>query len=268
MPAIGIDQANLEHSDRASTVGRVAASMAHEFNNILMVIQPFAEVLSRQDSSEVAQRATRNILQAVQRGRSVTQSVLSFTHPTELVKVKIDVKPWLRSRESALTAALGSRVRLHLSIDEIDEDALIVLGDRHQLDQVLTNLAVNARDAVQDSGELSILVERCQRGSAFPFDAIRTDHPHLHMRVADTGSGMDAETLANMFDPFFTTKRSRTGLGLAVVQQILQLHAGCIVAESAVEKGTVLHLFLPIAEKQPGVPVSPQRHREEFLPPL
>jgi PAS domain S-box-containing protein len=239
-------QAQLEQSDRVSSLGRLAATMAHEFNNVLMGIQPFAELLSRQNPGESSQRATLNILQAVQRGRSVTHDILRFARPAELVKETIDVTEWLGSMNGALSAVLGDGVCLRT---RIEGHALFVRGDRHQLDQVLTNLAANARDAMRGMGELSIVVERCLSGYVFPFGAIRTADQYLHISVTDTGCGMDAKTLKNVFDPFFTTKRAGTGLGLAVVHQVMQLHGGIIIPESVVGNGTVFHLFLPLAEE-------------------
>jgi two-component system, cell cycle sensor histidine kinase and response regulator CckA len=239
-------QAQLEQSDRVSSLGRLAATMAHEFNNVLMGIQPFAELLSRQNPTESVQRASHNILQAVQRGRSITHGILRFARPTELVKEKIDVKHWLQSMDAALAAVLGDRVHLRM---RIDGDSLFVRGDSHQLEQVMTNLAANARDAMNGQGEFSIVVQRCLSGYVFPFGSIRTIDQYLHISVTDTGCGMDAKTLKDIFDPFFTTKRSGTGLGLAVVHQVMKLHGGSIIAESSVGTGTVFHLFLPFSQE-------------------
>lgn len=239
-------QAQLEQSDRVSSLGRLAATMAHEFNNVLMGIQPFAETLSRHNPDQKVQRATQNILQAVQRGRSITHGILRFARPADLVKETIDVAVWLRSMDAALTALVGDRIRFQL---RVDGDHLFIRGDRHQLEQVLTNLAANARDAMEDGGTLTVGVERCLSGHVFSFGAIRTIDRYLHITVTDTGSGMDAKTLKGIFDPFFTTKRSGTGLGLAVVHQVMQQHGGSIVAESTPGEGTVFHLFLPFSEE-------------------
>ena len=239
-------QSQLEQADRVSSLGRLAATMAHEFNNVLMGIQPFAEHLTRLKAGHDVQGAASNILQTVQRGRSITQGILSFARPIEVVKEKIDVKEWLGSMRGALAAVVGEGVRLRV---RVEGDSLFIRGDRHQLEQVLTNLAANARDAMKDVGELSIVVERCLSGYVFPFGAIKTVDRFLHLSVADTGCGMDTKTLKNIFDPFFTTKRSGTGLGLAVVHQVVQLHGGRIVPESVVGKGTVFHLFLPFSQE-------------------
>ncbi len=242
-------QAQLEQSDRVSSLGRLAATMAHEFNNVLMGIQPFAEMLARKNPNDGVQRASHNILQAVQRGRSITHGVLRFARPTELVKEMMDVRQWLRTMDAALAAVLGDGVRLRL---RIDGDALFVRGDHHQLEQVMMNLAANARDAMNGKGELSVVVQRCLSGYVFPFGSIRTVDQYLHISVTDTGCGMDAKTLKDIFDPFFTTKRSGTGLGLAVVHQVLKQHGGSIVAESTVGAGTVFHLFLPFSQEAFG----------------
>jgi PAS domain S-box-containing protein len=239
-------QAQLEQVDRLSSLGRLAATIAHEFNNVLMGIQPFAELLSRQRPDESVQRATAHILRAVQRGRSVTQGILRFTKPAEPVKETVDVAEWLPSLEGALSAILGSDIPIRITVEG---EKLLIRGDRHQLEQVLTNLAVNARDAMNGRGELAISAERGVAGQTFPFGTVRAIETYLHLCVSDNGSGMDAKTLKHIFDPFFTTKRSGTGLGLAVVHQIVQLHGGGIFAESVAGKGSVFHLFLPLTEE-------------------
>ena len=242
-------QAQLQQSDRVSSLGRLAATMAHEFNNVLMGIQPFAELLSRQNPGETIQRATQNILQAVQRGRSITHGILRFAKPSEPVKESIEVAGWLRSMATAMTAVLGDRISLDL---RADDETLVVRGDRHQLDQVLTNLASNARDAMPAGGTFSVLLERSPSGYVFPYGAVGTTDQYVHLRISDTGCGMDAKTLKSIFDPFFTMKRSGTGLGLAVVHQVMQLHGGSVIAESVVGEGTTFHLFLPFCDEPRG----------------
>lgn len=239
-------QSQLEQSDRVSSLGRLAATMAHEFNNVLMGIQPFAEILLRKTVGTAMNGPAQSILQTVQRGRSITQGILRFARPAEPVKTTIDVVEWLRSMRPSLAAILGERIELQL---QSEGESLLVRGDRHQLEQVVTNLAGNARDAMPAGGTFSVLVEPCMSGAVFPFGAIRTADRYLHLRVSDTGSGMDAKTLKHVFDPFFTTKRAGTGLGLAVVHQVVELHGGNIVAESVVGEGTLFHIFLPSCEE-------------------
>lgn len=239
-------EAQLQQAERLSSLGRVAATVAHEFNNVLMGIQPFAEALVRQGSDDLVHGPATQILHAVQRGRRVTEEILRFTRPAEPVKEVFDAGAWLRSLERSVAAILGDDIRLHV---EIHGDSLLVRGDRHQLEQVMTNLAANARDAMRSGGTLTIRAGTGVSGTVFPFGRIPTVDMYLHLKVADTGTGMDEETVRKIFDPFFTTKRTGTGLGLPVVHKILELHGGSIFADSVPGKGTAFHLFLPLAEE-------------------
>lgn len=243
-------QSQLQQIDRLRSLGSLAATIAHEFNNVLMGIQPFAELLVRKTNPENVQRSSQHILQAVQRGRRVTQEILRFTKPAEPLAEPIDLALWLQSLEPSLRAILGAEIRFEIRVGVADT---IVRADPHQLAQVFTNLATNARDAMSSGGVFSILAEHCMSGTSFPFGTLRTIDRYFHIKVTDTGGGMSAETLSHVFDPFFTTKRTGTGLGLAVVHQIIQLHGGSIFAESSEGRGTSFHIFLPLIDELPGV---------------
>jgi two-component system, cell cycle sensor histidine kinase and response regulator CckA len=145
--------------------------------------------------------------------------------------------------QSEIRQTLGSQIDLcveatpdlHMSVDPL------------QISQVLTNLAVNARDAMAGGGRLTVSVAPVQSYSVLDFASVKTPDRYLHVRVADTGSGMTKEQLAHLFEPLFTTKKGGTGLGLAVSYQIVAQHDGVISAESEPGRGTTFHLLLPSA---------------------
>jgi PAS domain S-box-containing protein len=221
----------LEQANRVSSLGRLAATVAHEFNNVLMGISPFVEVIRRKP--ERTAEALDQIAGAIGRGKRITAEILRFTRPAELVRVVFAVGPWLRELAAELRPALSAKHRL--VVEHVDP-SLRVLADRAQLHQVMTNLLLNARDAMPDGGTVSI--------------AARRDGRFVHVTVRDTGGGMSEETLRHIFEPLFTTKCTGTGLGLAVAHQVVQRHGGEIFAESTPGAGTTFHLFVPIAARR------------------
>ena len=224
-------QEQLAQANRVSSLGRVAASIAHEFNNVLMGIMPNVELL-RQSRSEETRESIDFIVRAVQRGKRVTEQILRFTRTTPPELRSVDVGEFLATWEHEARPLLGDRV--HLQIDA--ESRLHMRADPMQMSQVLTNLAVNARDAIGTRrGELRIV-------------AVGAPQKNLVcIRVTDTGSGIDDELLPRIFEPLFTTKRSGTGLGLAISYQIVAQHGGRLEVESRRGSGTTFTIYLPAA---------------------
>ena len=238
----------LEQVKRVASLGQLAASMAHEFNNVLMGIQPFADVISRlvPDQKDV-QKSVARIQQSVARGRGVTDEILRFTRRVAPVKKVIAVREWLSNFVPEAEALVGDRFRVEVQSGRED---LEILGDVSQLNQVIANLVINARDASAPGDLISISAETCCS------DAFGLDPPsgYVQVTVRDRGTGMDRAVLDQVFEPLFTTKRTGTGLGLAISRQVVIAHEGKLVAESAVGKGTAFHILLPLAERrfQPG----------------
>lgn len=233
-------ESQLEQMKRVSGLGRLAASMAHEFNNVLMGIQPFTEVIRRlTPEQQKIQDATGRILQSIQRGRKVTEEILRFTRRIDPVIAEIDVREWLRDfRHEAEALCHG-----HLEVSITDPGpGLMMRGDVAQLNQVLANLVINARDASPRGAALTIETDVVGN---LPDD----DDDFVHIRVRDQGSGIDRATLDHIFDPLFTTKRGGTGLGLAVSHQMITKHGGRIYAESTVGIGSTFHLLLPRSKR-------------------
>jgi PAS domain S-box-containing protein len=238
----------LEQANRVSGLGRVAATIAHEFNNVLMGIQPFAEVIRRRSQDEKTLKAADQITTSVVRGKRVTQEILRFTQPAEPALQPVVLRDWLEHLLPELQSLVGARVEIVL---EVPPRAIVVRGDPAQLQQVLTNLVLNARDAMSGEGAITIAVDDEASEGKFSFEPIPAGLALL--TVHDTGSGMSPEVLRNIFEPLFTTKRTGTGLGLAVALQIIRRHGGSIRAESRPGEGTTFFILLPTMAAQAPV---------------
>ena len=218
----------LEQVNRVTSLGRVAATIAHEFNNVLMGIQPFAELIRRRSNDEKTQKAAAQIAGSVARGKRVTEEILRFTQPAEPVRTVIQLCGWVHELQPELQHLAGPRIEIRL---ERPEAPILVSGDPAQLQQVLTNLILNARDAITGAGLITISIDEHET--------------FARLRVRDTGAGMSPEVQRNVFEPLFTTKRTGTGLGLAVAQQVISRHGGTIHVESQVGEGTTFEILLP-----------------------
>ncbi|HEX8616083.1 MAG TPA: PAS domain S-box protein [Thermoanaerobaculia bacterium] len=231
-------EAKLEQADRLSSLGRLAATIAHEFNNVLMGISPFVELVRRQRNVE---SSLDQIARAVVRGKRITQDILRFTQPAQPVRVAIDVAPWIEN----VTVEARSLMPHGCSIASHVERGLYIDGDPSQLQQIFTNLILNARDAMPDGGAFSIEVRREKPNAKLPF-AVESPERFAHVIVRDTGGGMSVETQRRIFEPLFTTKQNGTGLGLPVTHQVVQRHGGEIFVDSTLGAGTTFHVFLPL----------------------
>jgi len=227
----------LEQAYRVSGLGRVAATIAHEFNNVLMGIQPFTEVIRRRTEDEKILRAATQIATSVTRGKRVTEEILRFTQPAEPSLQEVTLGDWLRHLIPELKSLAGRNVEIGM---QLPDRLVAIRADPEQLQQVLTNLVLNARDAMSDGGRIVISVYDEESSGLGPSLA-----GLVLLEISDNGSGMEADVLDRIFDPLFTTKRTGTGLGLAVAQQIIRRQGGSISAESTPGKGTTFHIVLP-----------------------
>ncbi|MBV8520204.1 MAG: PAS domain S-box protein [Acidobacteria bacterium] len=235
-------EAKLEQANRVSSLGRLAATVAHEFNNVLMGIAPFVELVRRGKNVEVS---LEHIARAVKRGRRITEDILRFSQPAEPARTTFEVDGWLQNICVEARTLLPPSCSIEVAITE---PGLRIDGDPNQLQQMFTNLILNARDAMVGSGAINIAACREQPGARLPF-AVDQPERFVHFIVSDNGSGMPPETLRHIFEPLFTTKKSGTGLGLSVTHQVVQRHGGDIFAESTVGIGTTFHIFIPMAER-------------------
>ncbi|MGZ4809085.1 MAG: response regulator [Thermoanaerobaculia bacterium] len=232
----------LEQVQRVNSLGRIAATIAHEFNNVLMGIQPFAEIIRNRAAEERMQQAGTQILASVARGRRITQDILRTTQLAEPEIVPVDLRAWVAQLEPEIAAVVGQAVTVRVNRPE---EPLFAMLDPAQMQQVLTNLAANARDAMPRGGELTLTIEPATRGS----------QRMVRLVVSDTGHGIPADVLPLIFEPLFTTKRTGTGLGLAVVQQLLNRNGGSIDVASEPGKGTTFTILVPATEQRSPGPV-------------
>jgi PAS domain S-box-containing protein len=233
----------LELAKRIGSLGRVAATMAHEFNNILMGIEPFAEIIRRRGKTdEKLVKSANQISSSVRRGRRVTDEILRFSRPAAPVLKIIDLGEWLRQLEPELDGLAGAHVRVSFSIPEAPVDAAC---DVAQLQQVVTNLVVNARDAMESGGEISIVL------------AVPAGQRVVQILVRDTGTGIPFDAMDSIFEPLFTTKRVGTGLGLAVARQVVTQHGGTIEAENLPARGAQFRITLPFGSPSPSKVTEP-----------
>lgn len=241
----------LEQASRLSSLGRLAATIAHEFNNVLMAIQPFADLLQRRSGATdpMIERAATHIGQAVQRGRRITQEMLRYTRAVEPVREPVEVRDLLTYICSSMRLVVAES--LHIELD-LPQQPLYLHADRTQLEQVFTNLISNARDAVRGRGTLIIRATSPMAGESYPFGVIPHVEQFVHLTFRDDGTGIAPEVMEHIFEPLFTSKRGGTGVGLAVAHQVVSAHGGHLFVESQEGVGTAFHIFLPRAHSVPG----------------
>jgi two-component system, cell cycle sensor histidine kinase and response regulator CckA len=239
-------QRQVDQAIRVSSLGRVAASVAHEFNNVLMAIQPFVELLQRQIGNDApSAKPLRYISDGVKRGRMVSHQILRFASPAQPQLTPLDAGEWVRTFSEEARLAL----REH-TLDTGPAESLMVRADAAQLSQVMLNLVANARDASPPGSTITI---GALRANEVPFlrERLPDQRRFAAIFVRDRGPGIGAEVLEHMFEPLFTTKRNGgTGLGLAVVQQIVGEHGGKVIVDSAAGAGSTFFVVLPLEEPE------------------
>ncbi len=239
----------LRHAQKMEAVGRLAAGIAHDFNNLLTVILGSSEILELHLADpDAIRRDLRELRHAAERGAALTGQLLAFSRKQVLKPVALDPGEVLAGMSAMLGGLLGERIDLSFSVAP---DTGRVLLDRGQLEQVIMNLAVNARDAMPAGGKLSIRVEPVERDENYTDLHLRArPGPFVRITVEDDGIGMTAEVKSHVFEPFFTTKESGkgTGLGLATVYGIAHSAGGDVWVYSEPGHGTTFKIFLPRME--------------------
>jgi signal transduction histidine kinase/CheY-like chemotaxis protein len=240
------------HAQRMDAVGTLAAGLAHDMNNILGGILAYAEVLHAEATDKTVRADLSRIRQEAERGASLTRSLLAFSRRGQYRRRPILLHSVLDDMQPLVSRTLGKNV----SIVRSDGPPTIIDGDPAQLGQVLLNLCLNAKDAMNEAGTVTITTDELDLADG-AVDKLPSGR-YAKLSVTDTGSGMDAETRARIFEPFFTTKAvgKGTGLGLAMVFGAVEAHGGAIVVETAPGKGTTMHIYLPASEASPALPPS------------
>ncbi len=235
----------LRHAQRMEAVGRLAGGVAHDFNNLLTVITSYSElILATAGGSASVAHDVREIHHAAERAAGLTRQLLSFSRRQVLQPAPLDISEAVRGTEGLLRRLISPEIAI---VSRLDPAAGQVLADRGQLEQVIVNLAVNARDAMPDGGTLTVETGRLDATDpAAERCAVRSDH-YLQIVVRDTGAGIDEITMRHIFDPFFTTKEvgRGTGLGLATVHGIVTQSGGAVLVDSVLGRGTTFRVILP-----------------------
>lgn len=236
-------------AQKMESLGRLAGGIAHDFNNLLMPIMGYAELaMHRIAPGQQLHEYFKRIKEAGERAASLTHQILVFSRQQMLEMKTLDLNQVLRDFAPMLRRLIGEDITLELVLASALPQ---LVADKGQLEQVVLNLVVNARDAMSDGGRLLIettQVELDERIRAHQFDLLPGSY--LLLTVSDTGCGMDSVTQESIFDPFFTTKPlgRGTGLGLATVFGIIKQHKGHIVVYSEVGYGTTFKIYLPLAQ--------------------
>jgi signal transduction histidine kinase/CheY-like chemotaxis protein len=259
----------LRHAQKLEAVGRLAGGVAHDFNNLLTAIIGYSELLEARLAGDAVSREFVHVIhQAGDKAAGLTRQLLAFSRRQLLQPKVLDLNAVVCEMQKLLQRVIGEHIRFQ--IETRAEDAR-VLADPLQLEQVILNLGVNARDAMPGGGTLTVATENRTVIEA-AHDGAAPAAGYVVLIVSDTGSGMDEQTKQRIFEPFFTTKGpgKGTGLGLATVYGIVKQSGGGIIVESELEKGSRFLIYLPretgpIEEPALPVPVPPSLHAETIL---
>ena len=228
-------QRQLFQSQKMEAIGRLAGGVAHDFNNILQVIQGFADHLIAKTPADDPRLAwIKQIRVASDKANVLVQSLLTFSRKQAQNKATMSMNAVIKGMEPMLQQVVGKSVKLELALAPDLED---LVADRNQVEMIMMNLTTNARDAMGAEGTLTL-------SSA---DAEIDSVAYVLLSIRDTGSGMDAQTMEHIFEPFFTTKEigKGTGLGLATVYGVVKQAGGLLQCDSALGEGTEFRIYLP-----------------------
>ena len=260
------EQKNLENkllqSQKMESIGQLAGGLAHDFNNVLTIITGFASLLQlRLKLDDVEQSMFDNIQAAVGKATSLTSSLLTFSRKQGMVKHAHNLNTLIADVGKLLSKLIGEDIQMEM---HQTEEALPVFVDGGQIEQVLLNMATNARDAMPLGGVLAIKTTLEMVDETFVLDHGHRQHEkYAVITISDSGKGMDSETIKKIFEPFFTTKPvgKGTGLGLSMAYGIISQHGGLIDVCSEPGVGTTFKIYLPIAQADVSKKSPPNKKR-------
>jgi PAS domain S-box-containing protein len=244
----------VQQTQRMEAVGQLAGGVAHDFNNLLMIISGYAELIQSGDFEKgtVIERVG-HIAEAARKAATVTKQLLAFSRTQPEESGIVDVNSLLGELESIIPRLVGEKIQCTIKCGPALGSVSV---HRSEIEQVLLNLVVNARDAMPDGGKLTIETAHVDVNESYVEQSVRlTPGSYARITVSDTGIGMNEATKARLFEPFFTTKERGhgTGLGLSIVYGIVKRSGGSIWVYSVEGKGSAFKIYLPIAEESTGV---------------
>jgi PAS domain S-box-containing protein len=240
-------EAQLRQSQKMEAIGRLAGGVAHDFNNLLTAISGYGELIAQElPSAGVGRTYAAALLKAAESAAALVRQLLAFSRRQVLQPTRLDLNVIVTDMRDMLRRLIGEDIALDV---ELDRSLGQVQADRSQIEQVLMNLVVNARDAMPEGGRLQIQTANVNLDDNYVRGHVGAKGgAHVMLRVADSGQGMDAETLSRIFEPFFTTKTGSTkgtGLGLATVYGIVKQADGYIWVDSTLGHGATFTVYLP-----------------------
>jgi nitrogen-specific signal transduction histidine kinase len=234
----------LRMAQKMEAIGKLTGGVAHDFNNLLLGIRGYTELASRAlERNDNPREYFDQISSAVDRATALTRQLLAFSRKQVLRPERLDLNHVVTEMEGLLRQLAGQGVEVEA---RSSSDDVFIEADRGQLEQVITNLGINARYAMPDGGKLTFEVSRVDLGAA-DLAGVKPGSFAV-LAVTDTGCGMDAETVERIFEPFFTTKPDGTGLGLAMAHGIVAQSGGTIGVDSQPGVGTTFKIYLPLSQ--------------------
>jgi two-component system cell cycle sensor histidine kinase/response regulator CckA len=268
---VGIDisarkrlEAQLRHAQKMEAIGVLAGGIAHDFNNILSAIIGYVSLMKmKMKPEDQLQHNAEQILASAERAAKLTHDLLSFSRKQVVNLIPMNINDIILGIQNMLTRLIGENIEFKV---RCSPEKLVAQVDKGQIEQVLMNLATNARDAMPQGGTLLIatgVVEVDESNMIIPHD--HKPSRYLQITVSDTGVGMDKKTQEHLFEPFYTTKEvgKGTGLGLAITYGIIKKHHGFIYVESHPGVGTTINIYLPLVKA-----AAKEVRREDNVPPL
>ena len=248
-----LSEQRLRQIQKMEAVGQLAGGVAHDFNNLLGVILGYCELLDEEiDLPEAAREMILEIHNAGTSAKNLTQRLLEFSHRQVLKPVVMDLNVTVRRTEKMLRRLISEEVDV---VSILGNGLGRIIADPSQVELVLMNLAINARDAMPEGGTLRLAGENrvLDERSALSIEGARPGR-WLVLQVEDTGTGIEPGVLAHIWEPFFTTKTADrgTGLGLSTVRGIVETHRGFITLATRPGHGTLVRIYLPVSEDKPG----------------
>ncbi|MCX5818963.1 MAG: PAS domain S-box protein [Deltaproteobacteria bacterium] len=242
-------ESQLRHASKMTALGRLTGGISHDFNNILQAISAYNQLLTMKKTEDDPDwKYLMNIDGLTKRATDLIKQLLIFSRKVESKLVPVDMNREIKNYYKLLVSTLPKTIKMRLNLED---DLHLINGDMTQLGQVIMNLAVNAKDAMPEGGELNIQTKNVELATPLEQDNVKMNAGHYVLfRISDTGCGIEKENLDQIFEPFFTTKEAGkgTGIGLSVVYGVIKNHNGYIFCTSEPGRGTTFELYLPAVD--------------------